>query len=378
MADLVRNLTAENLPFTRPAIDEATIVSVGEVLRSGWLTTGSRCAEFEAALSIYCGNRPVKLFNSGTITLAIALELINVKPGDEVITTPLTWVACANVIVHRGARPVFVDIDPTTRNIDLDKITAAITPRTRAIMPVDMAGLPVDRTRLHALAAEHQLRVIEDAAQSLGASWHGQAIGSSFAQGRDFVSFSFHANKNLTTGEGGCLVLPVDIDPSYVERLRLQGVARSQAGMDVDIAGYKGNLTDIAAAIGLGQLRRLEEFTARRRYLARMYFDNITATSGLQLPLADFDNCNWHMFQLLLPPTVQRSAFIERMSSVGISIGVHYPAINSFSYYRQLGYKPESTPIAYDVSERIVTLPLFPDMQDDNVLRVCRALNDNL
>ncbi|HUY04959.1 MAG TPA: DegT/DnrJ/EryC1/StrS aminotransferase family protein, partial [Rhodocyclaceae bacterium] len=193
------------LPFTRPTIDEETIAAVGEVLRSGWLTSGPRVKAFEAALSDYCDGRPVRAFSSATAAMEVALRLAGVGPGDEVITTPLTWVACANVALTLGARPVLVDIDPETRNIDLALIGAAVTEKTRVLLPVDLAGLPVDRDRLYAIARQHKLRVVEDAAQSFGASWRGRPIGSSFGQGTDFVSFSFHANKNITTGEGGAL-----------------------------------------------------------------------------------------------------------------------------------------------------------------------------
>jgi dTDP-4-amino-4,6-dideoxygalactose transaminase len=277
------------LPFTRPSIDEETVAAVADVLRSGWLTTGPKCKAFEQALSQHCGDRPVRVFNSGSITMEIALRLAGVGPGDEVITTPLTWVSTANVILEVGATPVFVDTDPATRNIDLGKIEAAITAKTKAIIPVDLAGLPVDRDHLYAIANRHKLRVVEDAAQSFGASWNGRNIGA-FG---DFVSFSFHANKNLTTGEGGALVLPDDIDPSLCERLRLQGVRRlSDGGMEVDVLGGKSNMTDIAATIGLGQLKHLAAFTARRRELARAYFANIDPAFGLGLPLADFSNSN--------------------------------------------------------------------------------------
>jgi dTDP-4-amino-4,6-dideoxygalactose transaminase len=198
------------LPFTRPSIDEETIAAVADVLRSGWITSGPKVQAFEAALSDYCGGRPVRAFNSGTATLEVALRLAKVGAGDTVITTPLTWVATANVILEVGATPVLVDVDPVTRNIDLDRIEAAILPNTKAIIPVDLAGLPVDRDRLYAIAGKHNLRVIEDAAQSLGASWNGNRIGST----GDFVSFSFHANKNLTTAEGGALVLPTTSIPA--------------------------------------------------------------------------------------------------------------------------------------------------------------------
>ncbi|HRF72472.1 MAG TPA: DegT/DnrJ/EryC1/StrS aminotransferase family protein [Accumulibacter sp.] len=363
------------LPITRPAIDEETIAAVCEVLRSGWITSGPKVQAFEAALSELCGGRPVRAFNSGTATLEVALRLAGVGAGDEVITTPLTWVATANVILEVGATPVLVDIDPATRNIDLEGIEAAITRRTRALLPVDLAGLPVDRDRLYAIADRHQLRVVEDAAQSIGASWNGKPIGS----GGDFVSFSFHANKNLTTCEGGALVLPPDIDPALCERRRLQGVKRFADGsMDVDLLGGKFNLTDVAAAVGLGQLKHLHEFTARRRALARRYFARLDPRRGpnlgLDLPPADFSNCNWHMFQPLLPAGSDRGAFIAAMRDLGIGVGVHYPALHLFTLYRGLGFRAGQFPHAESVGARTVTLPLFPAMSDADVDRVCTAL----
>lgn len=367
------------LPFTRPSIDEETIAAVADVLRSGWITSGPKVQAFEAALSAHCGGRTVRAFNSGTATLEVALRLAGIGPGDEVVTTPLTWVATANVILETGARPLFVDVDPATRNLDLDRIEAAITPKTRAIIAVDLAGLPVDRDRLHAIANRHGLRVIEDAAQSFGASWRGRPIGTSFGGGRDFVSFSFHANKNLTTGEGGALVLPDDIDPALCERLRLQGVRRfPDGGMDVDVLGGKWNLTDIAAAIGLGQLERLAEFTERRRHLARLYFQRIDPALGLELPPADFENSNWHMFQPLLPRGTNRGAFIAAMRNRGIGVGVHYPALHLFSLYRALGFREGDCPVAEDIGRRTVTIPLFPAMADEDVTRVCTAMAESL
>ncbi|MGE5467250.1 MAG: DegT/DnrJ/EryC1/StrS family aminotransferase [Ignavibacteria bacterium] len=359
------------LPFTRPSIDEATIAAVADVLRSGWITSGPKVQAFEAALSEYCGGRAVRAFNSGTGTLEIALRLAGVGPGDEVITTPLTWVATANVVLEVGARPVFVDVDPATRNIDPAAIEAAVTPKTKALIPVDLAGLPADRDAIYAVAQRHKLRVVEDAAQSLGASWNGQRIGAT----GDFVSFSFHANKNLTTCEGGALVLPDDVDTALCERLRLQGVKRfPDGGMDVDVLGGKFNLTDVAAAVGLGQLPYLAAFTERRRALARRYFERIDPALGLALPPADFANSNWHMFQPLLPAGRDRGAFIAAMKEQGIGVGVHYPALHLFSLYRALGWKEGDFPHAEDIGRRTVTLPLFPAMADGDVDRVCSAL----
>ena len=363
------------LPFTRPSIDEETIAGVAAVLRSGWISSGPQVQAFEAALSAHCGGRPVRAFNSGTATMEVALRAAGIGCGHEVITTPLSWVATANVILETGARPVFVDIDPATRNIDLNRIAAAVTPATRAIIPVDLAGLPVDRDRLYALATGHRLRVVEDAAQSYGASWAGRPIGS-FG---DFVSFSFHPNKNVTSIEGGALVLPSDIDLGLVERYRLQGVARSGFdGMEVDVLGGKFNLTDVAARVGLGQLARLEEFTARRHLLARHYFDCFDSTLGCDLPVMDFQNSNWHMFQIVLPSDVPRAAFMAAMKERGIGTGVHYPAMHLFKLYRALGFCEGMFPHAERVGRAIVTLPLFPAMLESDVERVCESTTESI
>jgi dTDP-4-amino-4,6-dideoxygalactose transaminase len=347
------------------------------VLRSGWITSGPKVREFEAQLSVLCGGRPVRVMSSATGAMEIALSLAGVQPGDEVITTPLSWVATANVVLRAGARPVFVDCDPRTRNIDLERIAAAITPRTRALLPVDLAGLPVDRDRLYEIAGSHRLRVIEDAAQSMGAHWRGRMIGS-FG---DLVSISFHANKNITSSEGGCLVLNDPDEARRCELWRLQGVERrgdSWEGMDVTLAGGKHNLTDVAACIGLGQLPLLQSFNARRRVLARRYFELIDRTLGLDLPPADFENSNWHMFQVLLPEWAAREVFIRRMRESGIGVGVHYPAIHLFTLFRQLGYRPGDFPHAERIGRCTVSLPLFPAMQDGDVERVCAALGPAL
>jgi dTDP-4-amino-4,6-dideoxygalactose transaminase len=361
------------LPFTRPSIDEETIAGVASVLRSGWITTGPQAQAFEAALSAHCGGRPVRAFNSGTGTMEIALRLAGVGPGHEVITTPLSWVATANVILEVGAKPVFVDIDPATRNIDLNRLEAAITPATRALIPVDLAGLPVDRDRLYSIAGKHKLRVLEDAAQSYGATWRGRNIGS-FG---DFVSFSFHANKNVTSIEGGALVLPDDVDPKLCERYRLQGVQRiGFDGMEVDVLGGKFNLTDVAAHVGLGQLARLEEFTSKRRALVEHYFDSFDTELGCDLPVMDMENCCWHMFQIVLPRDINRAELMGALKDKGIGTGVHYPVIHLFQLYKALGFREGMFPQAERVGAGILTLPLFPAMVNGDVERVCEALSE--
>jgi dTDP-4-amino-4,6-dideoxygalactose transaminase len=366
------------LPMTRPSIDEATIQGVCEVLRSGWITSGPQVKAFEAALGAYFGGRPVRAFNSGTCTMEVGLRIAGIGPGDEVITTPLSWVATSNVILAVGATPRFVDIDPLTRNIDLKRIEAALTPATRALLPVDLAGLPVDRDALYAIARNHGLRVIEDAAQSMGARSNGRPIG---ALG-DLVSLSFHPNKNITTIEGGCLVLNDEREARLAEQYRLQGVVRSGFdGLEVEVAGGKFNLTDVAARVGLGQLPHLAQFNARRVELARRYFAELTARGassfGLQLPVADFENSNWHMFQVVLPEqrlSIVRGQVMERMAALGIGTGAHYPPIHLLALYRRRGFKPGDFPIAEYVGRNILTLPLFPAMSEADVGRAAAAL----
>jgi dTDP-4-amino-4,6-dideoxygalactose transaminase len=305
-----------------------------------------------------------------------------IGPGDEVITTPISWVATSNVILSVGATPVFVDIDPITRNIDLNKIPAAITPKTRAIMPVYLAGLPVDMDQLYTLAKQHKLRVIEDAAQAFGSQWKGQKIGSI----GDLVSFSFQANKNLSTIEGGCLVLNNLDEAKLAEKLRLQGLTRQgMDGMDVDLLGGKDNLTDVNAVIGLHQLKQLPEFQNRRTALARQYFNVIRAqilAAGLEnlkleLPVENFTDSNWHMFQVILPLEqldLDRAQVMTELKDLGIGTGVHYPTITGFTLYQKQGYKTEATPIAERIGRSILTLPLFPGMADEDIVRVAKAL----
>ena len=367
------------LPFTKPTMDEETIAAVGEVMRSGWMTSGPKVQALEAQLSDYFGGRPVRTFNSGTCTMEIALRIAGIGAGDEVITTPNSWVATANVIIETGATPVFADIDPKTHNIDLDKVEAAITPRTKAIIPVHMCGLPCDMDRLYDIARKYNLRVIEDAAQAIGSSWKGKRIGS-FG---DFVSFSFQVNKNIMTGEGGCLVLNNAEEARLAEKYRLQGVSRSGLdGIDVDVLGGKFNMTDIAGAIGLGQMKRLAEFNAKRLELAKYYFEqfgpDFETQTGAELPVADFEQSNWHMFHLVLPERINRAEFMQQMLDVKIGLGYHYRAIHLFTYYRERGFTNGMFPIAERVGKQIVTLPLFPSMTKEDVERVVSAVKSRL
>lgn len=361
------------LPFARPAIDEATIAAVSRVLRSGWITTGPQVEAFEAALSRYLGGRPVRTFTSATGALEVALQVCGIGPGDEVIVPAMTFAATANVVLRVGARPVFVDVELATRNIKIDAVEAAITPRTRAVMPVHFAGLPVDMDALYALAQRRGLRVVEDAAHAMGASHRGRRIGS-FG---DLVVFSFHPNKNLTTIEGGALSIREPNEVKRVERLRFHGIARADDGStDVIEAGGKYNLTDVAATVGLGQLHRLESFNRRRRALAARYFDRLRTDPAMLLPARGDNGHAWHMFAPLLPldrMRIGRGEFIAAMREGGIGVGIHYPALHLCSLYRKMRHDIGNFPNAERIGQSTVTLPLFPAMSDDDVDRICDA-----
>jgi dTDP-4-amino-4,6-dideoxygalactose transaminase len=363
------------LPFTRPTIDEETIQGVAEVLRSGWLASGPKVAEFEAALSRYLGGRPVRTQTSATASMEMALLACGVGEGDEVITPAMSFVATANVIVRTRARPVFVDVGLDSRNIDLRQVEAAITPRTRAILPVHFAGLPADMDGLYAIAERRGLRVVEDAAHAIGASWKGRRIGS-FG---DLVCFSFHPNKNITTIEGGAVSGGSAEEVKALELHRWHGQVKTPAGTDTLFAGGKANLSDVAARVGLGQLAHLEEFNARRKDLVARYFELWSHDAPVRLPERGDEGHCWHLFAPLLPLdnlTITRAKFIEAMGERGIGVGVHYPAIHLFTAYRALGYREGQFPNAERIGRETVTLPLFPAMELSDVDRVVEAVND--
>ena len=367
------------LPFTRPAIDEQSIAAVADVFRSGQLASGPKVAEFEAALVTYLGgNRHVRVMTSATAGLEMALEVAGIGAGDEVIVPAMSFAASANVVARLRAKPVFVDIDLYTRNLDPDRVPAVITPKTRAIMPVHFAGLPVDMERLYGLAAEHGLRVIEDAAHAIGSRFKDKAIGS-FG---DLVVFSFHPNKNMTSIEGGAISTGDALAAELLEQYRFHGIKRNAAGeVDVMFPGAKSNLTDVAAQIGIDQLRRLEGFNARRKVLAARYFDELRNFPGVVLPARGDSGHSWHMFQVLIDfeaRGMRRPEFQKAMADRGIGIGVHYPCITSLKYYQDQGYREEDTPVAARVGRQTVTLPLFPAMLDDDVGRVVQTLREVL
>jgi dTDP-4-amino-4,6-dideoxygalactose transaminase len=371
------------LPYARPSITEAEIDEVEACLRSGWLATGPRAARFEAELAAHLGVRHALAASSGTAALHLAILACGIGPGDEVVTTPMTWVSTANVVLHAGARPVFADVDAGTLNLDPARVAEALTPRTRAILPVHFAGQPCDQDALAALARDRRLHLIEDAAHALGASHRGRAIGT-FG---DATMFSFHPAKNLTTGEGGAVTTDSDAIAERVKRLRFHGISqtpesrfggRGPAAYDVVEAGFKYNFTDLQAAIGLRQLERLDAMNARRRELAGLYLERL-ARVPFAAPLArvpyEHEHA-WHLMVVCIEPdalTIDRDQVIQALRDAGVGAGLHFVPLHLQTLYRPMS-DAARLPAATEAHRRIVTLPLFPEMEDRDVDFVVDAL----
>jgi dTDP-4-amino-4,6-dideoxygalactose transaminase len=363
------------LKFASPLLDEATIAAAADVLRSGHITSGVWVERFEAALSEFCGTRPVRVVTSATAAMEIALQLCGIGRGDEVITCAQSFFAVPNMIVKQGATPVFVDCDPLTRNIDLAAVAARIGPRTRAIMPTHWPGSLVDLDALYALARDRKLRVIEDAALVMGSTFNGRPVG---AVG-DLVSFSFHPNKNMTSIEGGAIVCNDTEEARRIEVLRFHGIERQADGTrDVAFPGGKFNLPDVNARIGVAQLARLPAFLDHRRTLVERYFARFETDPACILPPRPRanDGQSWNMFCVLLPldrMQMSRKAFRDALAERGIATGISYEALHLSTLGRRYGYQRGDLPNTERIADCTVTLPLHAGMTPDDVDRVCAA-----
>ncbi len=381
-------MSEEFLPFSRPCISRAAIDEVVACLESGWITTGPRVARFTEMLQEYLSAPHVLPLASATAGLHLALLAMDLQEGDEVITTPLTFAATLNAIILAGAKPVLVDIDPCTLNMDLNQLQDAITKNTRVILPVHFAGLPVDMDVVYQIAETHGIRVIEDAAHAIGAEYKNKKIGS-FG---DTQVFSFHPNKNMTTGEGGCVTTSDPRVAKQVSLLRFHGIDRetwnrfSKSGSqdyEVVMPGFKYNMMDIQAAMGLHQLQDLDGFIERRTELAMRYQEALVDWPQWQLPSEpEYSHKHaWHLFTPLINPDaaeMSRDEFMGQMKDQNIGTGLHYRAAHLHPYYRDMfGFQQGDFPCAEDVGERIVSLPLFPSMTDaehDRVIDVMYSI----
>jgi dTDP-4-amino-4,6-dideoxygalactose transaminase len=362
------------IPFARPTISEDMVEAVADTLRSLWITSGPQVQAFEQALSDYHGGRPVRVFTSATAALEVALLCLDIGPGDEVIMPAQTFFSCANAIARTGATPVFVDVDPLTRNLDLEATEAAITARTRALMPTHFAGHPLDMDALYDLANDTDLRVVEDAALAIGTRWKGKPIGS-FG---DIASFSFHPNKNITTIEGGALVFPDESLLERAEQFRFHGIKRLSDGTrDVVCRGGKYNLPDVNARLGVAQLARLDEFIATRHQLVARYFERLAGHPLLELPYRGDEGHAWNFFAPLLALdkiTLSRKQVMDQLQAQGIGTGISYEAVHLTQEYRKLGYQAGDFPHAERIAAQTLTLPLYPTLDVAAVDRVCDTL----
>jgi len=359
--------------------------AVCDTLMSHWIASGPQVRAFEAALSAYHGGRPARVFTSATAAMEVAFQIIGVGPGDEVITSAMTFFSVGNMIEKCGAKTVFVDCDLITRNLDLNQVERAITPRTIAIVPTHFSGLPCDMDRLYDIARRHKLRVIEDAALAIGSSWKGQKIGA-FG---DVATFSFHPNKNMTTIEGGAALFADETEAKRAEVLRFHGIVKQADGTrDVDVAGGKFNMSDVSARLGIEQLKLLDGWCALRRERVSDYFELLAPhsdTLGLILPAAahagEQDGHSWNMFCVLLPLSrlkISRRQVIDAMAAKQIGTGLSYEAMHLSTLFRRKGHGEGEFPNAERIGRETLTLPLFPTMTRADVERVATALVDIL
>ena len=368
------------LPYGRQTLTEEDVAAATEVLRSDWLTTGPKVAEFEEAIADYVDARHGVSFSSGTAALHAAVLAAGLKPGDEAITTPLTFCATANAALYGGGTPVFADVRDETLTIDPKEVERRITPRTKALLPVDYAGQPADLDALLALADRHELLIIEDAAHALGAKYRRRMVGSI----SHMSVFSFHAVKHLTTGEGGMVTTNNSDFAQRLREVRNHGIdsdarARQADGQwhyEMTTLGFNYRLTDIACALGLAQLPRLSANLARRRAIAARYGKALATVPSLALPIVEADVTSaWHLYPVRVDASIDRAEVFNALRAEGLGVNVHYIPVHLHPYYRsRFGYKGGEFPIAETASGRLISLPMFHGMTDEDVDDVILAV----
>ena len=372
------------LPFSPPDINREEIDAVTRVLRSKWITRGTVCEQFEKELEAYTGANYCFVLSSATAGLFLSLKIRGVGEGDEVVTTPYTFAATANAVIHTGATPVFADVEKDTFLISPEEIEQKITKRTKAIIPVHFGGHPVELGTIKEIAKKHELVVIEDAAHAIGAEYGGQKIGN----GGSTCVFSFHAVKNVTTAEGGAVTTE---NAKVVDGLKLYSLhgqtkdafSKLKAGgwmYDIAVPGYKFNLTDIQAAIGIEQLKRIDSNQKKREKIALRYEKLLGSFDFVKLPkVKEGSKSSWHLYPVLINFSrlkIDRDRFIDALVAENISSNVHYIPVHMMSYYREtFGYKPEDFPVAYSLFLSEVSLPIYPQMTEKDISDVGEALH---
>jgi len=372
------------LPFSPPDIHNEEIKDVEDVLKSGWITTGEKCRLFEKELSIYTGAENCVLLNSATAGLFLVLKTLEIKKGDEVITTPYTFASTANVIIHTGAKPVFADVEANNLCISPEEIEKKITTKTKAIIPVHFGGHPIKIDEIKNISKKYKIIVLEDAAHAAGAEYKGKKIGN----GENFTVFSFHAVKNLTTAEGGAIMTDNKDLSEKIRIYSLHGQTKDAYSKlldggwkyDITVPGYKFNMTDIQAAIGINQLKRLDKNIKKRSDIAREYTEFFKNFEFVKTPVDEkYIKHAWHLYPLIIDFSrlkINRDNFILALSKENISSNVHYIPIHIMSYYKKhFKYSPTDFPVAYSIYLNEISLPIYPQMKKKDIHDVKEAFS---
>lgn len=380
-------MNTDFLPLSKPSISEDDIQAVVDVLRSGWITTGARCAELEQLVCQVTGSSNAIALTSATAGMHLLLHALGIGPGDEVITPSLTWVSTVNLIQLSGAKPVFADVDRDTLMMNVDHVRSLITSRTRLIIPVHYAGAAVELDPLRALARQHNIRLVEDAAHAIGTAYQGRPVGQDGT-----AIFSFHPIKNITTGEGGMFCTDDAELADRIRRLKFHGLGADaydrkiqgrKPQAEVLEPGFKYNLPDMNAVLGIGQLKRLDSINQRRTELAQLYLDQLQSIAAIMplKTLASTTRHAWHLFIIRLDiekAGMDRNTFMELLKENGIGAGLHFHAVHGQKFYREFYTGQFNLPNTEWNSQRICSLPLYPDMRNEDVLRVTEAIKSIL
>jgi perosamine synthetase len=367
----------EPIPLARPEIGAREEELALEVLRSGRLSLGPMAERFEREFAAWLGVEDAVAVSSGTTALHLGVRALGWGPGDEVLTSPFTFVASANCLLYEGARPVFCDVDPETLNLDPDAAAAAAGERTKGILPIHIFGYPAAMPALEALAAKHGLGLLEDACQALGAvDSEGRGVG---ARG-NLATFAFYANKQLTTGEGGMIVPPDAATAARLRSERNQGRAEDMGWLDHDHLGFNYRLSDLAAALGVAQLEKLDAMLASRARVASLYDEGLAGVEGLRRSIAGrgAELRSWFVYTVQLPEGVDRDATVARLAELGVASKAYLPCVHLFPHLRELGYRQGQFPVAEAASACSLALPFFPAMSESQVARVCEALAESI
>jgi len=381
-------MTDKYIPYGRQWLDDDDIKAVVEVLQSDYLTTGPKIEEFEEKFAAYVGAKYAVAIANGTAALHAACFAAGISPGDEVITTPMTFAASANCVLYQGGKPVFADIDPDTYNISVEEIKKKITNKTAAVIPVHFSGQPCDMEEIYEIARENNLIVIEDAAHALGATYKGERIGN--CKYSDMTVFSFHPVKHITTGEGGMITTNKKELYDKLRLFRTHGITKEPDKYirktdeswyhEQQMLGYNYRMTDIQAALGISQLKKSDEFLKRRREIARIYNQKLAEIEWIKLPYQETDReSSWHLYVIQVDEEKlgkSRKDVFNHLRSKGIGVQVHYIPVYWHPYYQELGYEIGLCPEAESVYKKIISLPIFPGMTKEEIRRILNYLED--